>query len=86
MLSFLLENSLLFPQMSNLARILFPKSITPRMQTDILANNRYKKIYIILNTNQFKLYSYPDLLKENNFNLKRYLAIPAYKVFRKSEK
>ena len=56
------------------------------MQTDILANNRYKKIYIILNTNQFKLYSYPDLLKENNFNLKRYLAIPAYKIFRKSEK
>ena len=56
------------------------------MQTDILANNRYKKIYIILNTNQFKLYSYRDLLKENNFNLKRYLAIPAHKIFRKSEK
>ena len=35
------------------------------MQTENLANNNYKQFYVLLNTNQIKLYTYPDLLKEN---------------------
>ena len=35
------------------------------MQTENLANNSHKQFYVVLNTNQIKLYSYPDLLKEN---------------------
>ena len=35
------------------------------MQAENLANNRYKQFYVILNTNQIKLYTYPDLLEEN---------------------
>ena len=35
------------------------------MQTENLANNNHKQFYILLNTNQIKLYTYPDLLKEN---------------------
>ena len=35
------------------------------MQTENLANNNHKKFYVLLNTNQIKLYTYPDLLKEN---------------------
>ena len=35
------------------------------MQTEKLANNSHKQFYVILNTNQIKLYTYPDLLKEN---------------------
>ena len=35
------------------------------MQTENLANNSYKQCYVLLNTNQIKLYTYPDLLKEN---------------------
>ena len=35
------------------------------MQTENLANNSHKQFYVLLNTNQIKLYSYPDLLKEN---------------------
>ena len=35
------------------------------MQTENLANNSHKQFYVILNTNQIKLYTYPDLLKEN---------------------
>ena len=35
------------------------------MQTENLANNNHKQFYVLLNTNQIKLYSYPDLLKEN---------------------
>ena len=35
------------------------------MQTENLANNNHKQFYVLLNTNQFKLYNYPDLLKEN---------------------
>ena len=35
------------------------------MQTEILANNSHKQFYVLLNTNQIKLYTYPDLLKEN---------------------
>ena len=36
------------------------------MQTENLANNSLKQFYVILNTNQIKLYTYPDLLKENS--------------------
>ena len=35
------------------------------MQTENLANNSNKQFYVLLNTNQVKLYIYPDLLKEN---------------------
>ena len=37
----------------------------PRMQAENLANNSHKQLYVFLNTNQIKLYAYPDLLKEN---------------------
>ena len=35
------------------------------MQTENLADNSHGKFYVLLNTNQIKLYTYPDLLKEN---------------------
>ena len=35
-----------------------------RMQTENLANNSHKQFYVLLNNNQIKLYTYPDLLKE----------------------
>ena len=35
------------------------------MQTKNLAYNSHKQFYVFLNTNQNKLYTYPDLLKEN---------------------
>ena len=35
------------------------------MQTENLANNSHKQFYVLLNTNQVKLHTYPDLLKEN---------------------
>ena len=35
------------------------------MQTENLANNSHKQFFVLLNTNQTKLYTYPDLLKEN---------------------
>ena len=35
------------------------------MQTENLANNNHKQSYVLLNTNQIKLYTYPDLMKEN---------------------
>ena len=35
------------------------------MQTENLVNNSYKQFYVLLNANQIKLYTYPDLLKEN---------------------
>ena len=35
------------------------------MQTVNLAKNNHKQFYVFLNTNQTKLYAYPDLLKEN---------------------
>ena len=44
----------------------------PRMQTENLANNSYKHFYVLLNTNQIKLYTYHDLLKENTL-LKKFL-------------
>ena len=51
--------------MSNLIRQTFHKSIKPKIQTENLANNNRKQSYVLLNTNQIKLYIYPDLLKEN---------------------
>ena len=35
------------------------------MQTENLTNNSHKQFYVILNSNQIKLNTYPDLLKEN---------------------
>ena len=35
------------------------------MQTENSANNSHKQFDVLLNTNQIKLYTYPDLLKEN---------------------
>ena len=35
------------------------------MQTENIANNSHKQFYVILKTNQIKLCTYPDLLKEN---------------------
>ena len=35
------------------------------MQTENLANKSHKQFYVLLNTNQIKLYTYLDLLKEN---------------------
>ena len=37
------------------------------MQTENLANNSHKQFYVLLNTNQIKLCTYLDLLKENSF-------------------
>ena len=54
-----------FPKCPTSTRHTFHKSIKPRMQTENLANNSHKQFYVLLNTNQIKLYTYPDLLKEN---------------------
>ena len=35
------------------------------MQTEYLANNGQKQFHVLLNTNQIKLYTCADLLKEN---------------------
>ena len=35
------------------------------MPTETLTSNSYKQFYVLLNTNQIKLCTYPDLLKEN---------------------
>ena len=37
------------------------------MWTENLANNSHKKFFVFLNTNQIRLYTYPDLLKEDAF-------------------
>ena len=34
------------------------------MQTGNVANNSDKQFYVLLNTNEIKLYAYPHLLKE----------------------
>ena len=52
-------------QVFNLTRCTFYKSIKLRTQTENLANKSHKQFYGILNTNQIKLYTYSDLLKEN---------------------
>ena len=62
----------LFPQLSKLTRHTFHKSIKHRMQTGNLANKSHKQFYVLLNTNEIKLYIYPNLLKENPF-LKKFL-------------
>ena len=62
---FFFHEETLFPQVSNLTRHTFHKSIKPRMQTENLVNNSHKQFYVLLNSNQIKLYTYPDLLKEN---------------------
>ena len=49
--------------MFNLTRHTSHKSIKPRIQTENLAKN--SQFYVLLNTNQTKLYTYPDLQKEN---------------------
>ena len=54
-----------FPQVPNLTRHTFHKSIKPWLQTENLASKSRKQFYVILNTNQIKLYTYPDLLREN---------------------
>ena len=35
------------------------------MQTENLANNSHKQFHVLLNSNEIKLYTYRDLLKEN---------------------
>ena len=35
------------------------------MQTENLANSSHKQFYVLLNTNQIKLYTYPGMLKGN---------------------
>ena len=35
------------------------------MQTENLANSSHKQFYVLLHTNQIKLYTYPDLVREN---------------------
>ena len=35
------------------------------METENLANNSHKQFYVFLNTNQIKLYTYPDLQNKN---------------------
>ena len=43
------------------------------METENLAtNNSQKQFYVLLNTNQIKLYTHPDLLKENTL-LRKFL-------------
>ena len=54
-----------FPKCPTLTGHTFHKSIKLRMQTENLANNSHKQFYVLLNTNQIKLYTYPDLLKES---------------------
>ena len=47
------------------------------MQTENLANNSHKQFYVLLNTNQIKLFTYPDLLKENPLRRKFLNSEPA---------
>ena len=42
------------------------------MQTKNLASNSHKQFHILLNTNEIKLYTYPNLLKENSL-LRKFL-------------
>ena len=62
---FSFDEETLFLQVSNITRHTFHKSIKPRIKAENSANNSHKQLYVLLNTNQIKLYSYPDLLKEN---------------------
>ena len=56
--------------MFNLTKHTFQESMKPRMQNENLANNSHTQFYILLNANQTKLYSYPDLLKEDPLHRK----------------
>ena len=47
------------------------------MQTENLANNSHKQFYVLLNTNQIKLFTYLDLLKENPLRRKLLNSEPA---------
>ena len=51
--------------MSSLTIHTLYKSRKPRIQTENLAYNNHKRFSFLLNTNQIKLHTYPDLLKEN---------------------
>ena len=42
------------------------------MQAENLSKISHKRFYVLLNTNQIKLYTYPDLLKENSL-LRKFL-------------
>ena len=44
------------------------------MQTENVANISRKQFYVLLNTNEIKLYTYPDLLKENSL-LRKFLSL-----------
>ena len=44
------------------------------MQTENVANNSRKQFYVLLNTNEIKLYTYLDLLKENSL-LRKFLSL-----------
>ena len=50
------------------------------MQTENLANNTHEQFYVLLNTNQIKLYTYPHLLKENPL-LKKFLNLESTASF-----
>ena len=43
------------------------------MKTENLVNNSHKQFYVLLNTNQITLYTYPDLLKENPFSTQNHI-------------
>ena len=55
------------------------------MQTKNLPKNGRKQFLCILNANEITLYTLPDLLKENNLNLKGYyhnhFLNSAYKIY-----
>ena len=74
MFSFHEEIPLPFRQVSNLTRNTFQKSIKTSMQTENVANNSRKQFYVLLNTNEIKLYTYLDLLKENSL-LRKFLSL-----------
>ena len=50
------------------------------MQTENLANNSHKQFYVLLNTNQIKLYTNSDLLKENPF-LRKFFSLESTAYF-----
>ena len=50
------------------------------MQTENLVSNSHKQFYVLLNSNQMKLYTYPDLLKENPL-LRKFLNLESTAYF-----
>ena len=67
--SFHEEVLLPFLQMSNLTRLAFHKSLTRRIQSENLPNNSDKQLCYFEYQSS---YIYPDLMIENNLNLKGY--------------